>query len=156
MVEFTCEAIWSWLFVLFCFVCLFLGPHLWHMEFPRLGVELELQLLSYATATATWGLSCICNLHHGSQQCWIPNPLSKARDWTESSWMLVRLVSTEPQWELPVCWEFLNFYYWLIFITGDWSVHIFISSFFSLGRFYLSKNLSISSWFFILLAYSCL
>ena len=22
----------------------FLGPHLWHMEVPRLGVELELQL----------------------------------------------------------------------------------------------------------------
>ena len=31
----------------------FLGPHLWHMEVPRLGVELELQLLVYTTATAT-------------------------------------------------------------------------------------------------------
>ena len=30
----------------------FLGPHLWHMEVPRLGVELELQLLAYTTATA--------------------------------------------------------------------------------------------------------
>ena len=27
----------------FClFVCLFLGPHPWHMEVPRLGTELEL------------------------------------------------------------------------------------------------------------------
>ena len=32
---------------------LFLGPHPWHMEVPRLGVELELQLLAYNTATAT-------------------------------------------------------------------------------------------------------
>ena len=29
-----------------------LGLHLWHMEDPRLGVELELQLPAYATATA--------------------------------------------------------------------------------------------------------
>ena len=28
----------------------FLGPHLWHMEVPRLGIELELQLPAYATA----------------------------------------------------------------------------------------------------------
>ena len=27
-------------------------------------------------------LSCICNLHHSSGQCWIPNPLSRARGWT--------------------------------------------------------------------------
>ena len=27
-----------------------------HMEVPRLGVELELQLPDYATATATWDL----------------------------------------------------------------------------------------------------
>ena len=35
----------------FVFVCLpcFLGSHLWHMEVPRLRVELELQLLAYAT-----------------------------------------------------------------------------------------------------------
>ena len=29
------------------------------MEVPRLGLELELQLLAYPTATATWDLSCI-------------------------------------------------------------------------------------------------
>ena len=29
----------------------FLGPHLWHMEVPRLGVEWELQLPAYTTAT---------------------------------------------------------------------------------------------------------
>ena len=32
---------------------LFLGPHLWHMKALRLGVELELQLPAYTTATAT-------------------------------------------------------------------------------------------------------
>ena len=34
------------------FICLF-GPHLQHMEVPRLGVELELQLLAYTTGTGT-------------------------------------------------------------------------------------------------------
>ena len=29
------------------------GAHPWHMEVPRLGVKLELQLLAYSTATAT-------------------------------------------------------------------------------------------------------
>ena len=33
-------------FFLFCFVFVFLGPHSQHMEVPRLGVELELQLLA--------------------------------------------------------------------------------------------------------------
>ena len=52
------------------------------MEFLRLGVELELQLLAYTTATATWDRSHICELHHSSRQRWIHNPLSKARDQT--------------------------------------------------------------------------
>ena len=63
------------------FFC-FLGPHSWHMEVPRLGVELELQLPGYATATETWDPSCICSLHHSSWQCQIPDLLSKARDRT--------------------------------------------------------------------------
>ena len=33
------------------------------------------------TATATPDLSCVCDLHHNSQQRQILNPLSKARDW---------------------------------------------------------------------------
>ena len=60
----------------------FLGPHPQHMEVPRLGDELELQLLATATATATWDPSCVCDLHHSSWQCRILNPLSKARDQT--------------------------------------------------------------------------
>ena len=35
---------------------------------------------AYATATATPDLSCTCDLCHSLQQCWILNPLSKARD----------------------------------------------------------------------------
>ena len=34
------------------FFFVFLGPHPRHMEVPRLGVESELQLLAYTTATA--------------------------------------------------------------------------------------------------------
>ena len=33
-------------------IFVFLGPHLWHMNVTRLGLESLLQLLAYATATA--------------------------------------------------------------------------------------------------------
>ena len=46
------------------FFFVFLRLHLQHMEVPRLGVKLELQLLAYTTATATLGLSHISDLHH--------------------------------------------------------------------------------------------
>ena len=52
------------------------------MEVSRLGVELELQLLTYATATAMPDLICICDLQHSSWQRWILDPLSEARDRT--------------------------------------------------------------------------
>ena len=78
-------SIFSFLFFSFCF----LGPHLWYMEVPRLGVELELQLPAYTIATATWHLRCLCDLHHSSWQLWIPDPLSE--DWTcilmDTSWI---------------------------------------------------------------------
>ena len=44
--------------------------------------RLELQLLAYATAIAMLDLSCICTLHHSSQQCQVFNPLCEARHWT--------------------------------------------------------------------------
>ena len=43
--------------------------HLQHLEIPRLGVESELQLLAYVTATATLDPSYICNQYHSLQQC---------------------------------------------------------------------------------------
>ena len=70
----------SKLFFFFFFFSVFLGPHLWHMEVPRLGVKSEPRLPAYATATATWDPSHICNLYHSSQQHKILNPLSEARD----------------------------------------------------------------------------
>ena len=63
------------------------------MEVPRLGVESELQLLAYATATATWNLSHICSLYHSSLQRQILNPLSKAKIEPAFSWILVRFVN---------------------------------------------------------------
>ena len=44
----------------------------------------------------TWDLSRICNLHHSSWKCWIPDPLRKARDRTHIL-MDARFVSTAPQ-----------------------------------------------------------
>ena len=51
-----------------------------HMEVPRLGVESELELPAYTTATATWNPSHVCDLHHSSQQRWILNPLIEVKD----------------------------------------------------------------------------
>ena len=51
----------------FLFIFCFLSLHLWHMEVPRLGVKSELQLLTYAIATAMQNLSHVCDLHHSSQ-----------------------------------------------------------------------------------------
>ena len=50
------------LFFLFFFFLSFLKRHLQHMKVARLGVESELQLLAYTTATATWDPSHICDL----------------------------------------------------------------------------------------------
>ena len=49
---------------------------------PRLGIKSELQLPAYTTATAMLDLSRIYDLHNGSQQCQILNPLSEARNQT--------------------------------------------------------------------------
>ena len=51
-------------------------------EVSRLGVESELQLLAYTTATAMPDPSHVCNLHHSSWQQGILNPLSEATDGT--------------------------------------------------------------------------
>ena len=59
----------------------FLWPYLRHVEVPRPGVKLELQLQAYTTAMATPDLSRICDPGcYSLQQHWIFNPLSEARD----------------------------------------------------------------------------
>ena len=72
--------------VVFCFFffffVFFLWPHPRDMEVPGLGVQFELLLLAYATATVPPDLSHIYDLHHSSQQRWILNPLNEARDRT--------------------------------------------------------------------------
>ena len=77
----------------------FLGLHPQHIEVPRLGVELQLQLLAYATATATKDLSHFCDLHHSSQWHQILNPLSKARNQTH----IIMYTS-----QLCYCWAMLG------------------------------------------------
>ena len=68
------------------FLCLFWGvgwgAHQWHMELPRLGVELELQLPANGTAIKMQDPSLVCDLHHSLEQHQILNPLSEARDQT--------------------------------------------------------------------------
>ena len=83
------------------FFFFFLGPHLRHMKFPRLGVQLELQLLA---------------LHHShsnirSELCLQPNTTTHGNagsltQWARpgiepaTSWFLVRFISTAPWQEL--------------------------------------------------------
>ena len=72
----SCFISWNQCHISFIYYCSFFfffwlsGPHLWHMEVPRLGAELELQLPAYTTATAI--------------QHWILNPLREARDGTRN------------------------------------------------------------------------
>ena len=49
------------------------------MEIPRLGVEVELQLLAYATTMAMLDLSCIFDLHRSSWQCQVTDPTDRSQ-----------------------------------------------------------------------------
>ena len=68
------------------------------MEVPRLGVEWELQLPTYAAATATGDLSHVCDLHRSSRQPQIAHPLREAGDrtciLTAASWILFHCTMT--------------------------------------------------------------
>ena len=99
----TLHPSWHLLFsgvLFFFFFLVFSGPHLRHIEVPRPGVELELQLLAYTTATAKQDPSSVYDLHHSSQQCQILNLLNEAGIKPASSWMPVRFVFAELRWEL--------------------------------------------------------
>ena len=79
---------------IYLFICPFfglLGLHAWHSEVPRPGVKLELYLP--ATATATWDLSLVCDLHHSSWQHPVLNSPTKARDQTQVLMYLVGFVN---------------------------------------------------------------
>ena len=48
------------------------------------------------------GSEHVCDLYHSSQQHWILNPLSEARDQINILMdILVRFITAEPSWELP-------------------------------------------------------
>ena len=53
------------IFFNFIIIFFFLGLHPWHIEVPRLWVELKLQLLACAAAMATLDLCRLCHLYHG-------------------------------------------------------------------------------------------
>ena len=76
----------------------FLGLHPRHMEVPRRGVDLELQLPAYTTATVMPDLSHICAPAHsndGSLTHWARPGIEPS-----NSWFLVGCISTAPQREL--------------------------------------------------------
>ena len=79
------------------FLIVFLRPHLLHMKVPRLGVESELQLQAYTTATAAPNpaLSATYTTAHNHAR----SLTHRVRPGIEpaSSWILVRLVTAEPQ-----------------------------------------------------------
>ena len=85
----------SWPFI----YAFFLGVHLWHMEVPMLGVELELE--PQPQQLGIWAKSV--TYPHSSQQCQIPGPLRGIK--SASSWILVRFISAASQRELP-SWPF--------------------------------------------------
>ena len=77
------RAIASLLFVLFCFFLFSATSVAYGSSQSRgwIGASGE----AYATAMVTPDPSCICNLHLFLWQCWMLNPLSKARDHITSS-----------------------------------------------------------------------
>ena len=83
-------------FCLFSFFCLFVFL-LFRAEPVAYGGSqtrgwIRASALVYATATAMPDPSWVCDLHHGSRQCQILNPRSKARNQThiliDASWVL--------------------------------------------------------------------
>ena len=64
------------------------------------GSQARDQTRAYATATATPDLSCICNLHHSSQQCQILTLWARPGIEPATSWFLVGFISAAPWWEL--------------------------------------------------------
>ena len=82
-------------------VFFFLGPHLWLMDVPRLGVKSELQLLAYTTPRQCW-IQAASDLLYSSQQHWIPKPLYRARDWThilmDTGWFCYPWATVRTPW----------------------------------------------------------
>ena len=113
-----------------CFVYLFVSllfraTPTAYMEIPKLGVELELQLPTYTTATAMP----------------IPNPLSKARDQTcilmDTS--RIRFCCAMTGTPLPCSFKLLHRFYWVLFVLNK---YFSTSKFISLIKFSKTEYLS--------------
>ena len=88
-------------FLFLClFVFVFLGLHPWHVDAPKLGVELELQLPAYTTVTATRDPSHLWDPHHRPGQHRILTHWARFGIEPATSLLLVRFISAGPQGEL--------------------------------------------------------
>ena len=101
-------------FVLQCFFFLsflpFLGLLHGHMEVPRRGVQSKLWQPTYTTTTAMWDPNHVCNLHHSSWQCQVPNPLARPGVEPTTSWFLVRFVNHWAMMGTPIHGYWNNFW----------------------------------------------
>ena len=90
------------------------------MEGPRLGVESGLQLPAYTTATALWDWSPVWDLHRISRQCWIPDPLNEAGDWSH--------ILMDPS-QVCYCWATMGTLEVIIFKFHGYPSTIFFSAY---------------------------
>ena len=72
-----------------------------HMEVPRLGVKLELQLLAHATTRATRYPNHIFDLHCSSWQHWILHPLSQGSNLHPHGYQLGLILLSHKENSLP-------------------------------------------------------
>ena len=115
------------------FLFFFLGLHLWHMEVPRLGVELQLQMLACAQPQRCWPWAAFetYTIAHSNAARFLTH---WARPGIESTslWVLVEFVSAAPHgntgkvltsriavyFEVDCGWVLLNIYIYIyIFIN---------------------------------------
>ena len=100
-------------YMLFCFVLFaFLGLHLWHVDFPRLGIKLELHLPVYATARAIamQDPSHVPNPHHSPWQHQILQPLRRPGIKPAFSWILVGFITIESKRKLQSIFNWLTIF----------------------------------------------
>ena len=90
-----------------------LWPHLWHMAAPGLGVESELQLPVYATATARPDPGCICDLCCPLWLCAIKAGIEPESSWT-LCWVL-NLMSHNRNCNLGFFFFFFFFFLFFFF-----------------------------------------
>ena len=90
------------LFVLLFYFFCFSGPHLWHMEVPRLEVKSEPQ-------PQQCGIQLVSVTYTTAQECWIPDLLSEARDRTHTF--------MDTSWD-PYCWAAMGTSSFVLLITA--------------------------------------